>query len=69
MKEIHTDDPLFGKGLIRQDGRKLHNMYLFQVKTPEESKAPWDYQKLRKTIPAEQAFRPLSEGNCPLVAK
>jgi branched-chain amino acid transport system substrate-binding protein len=69
MKQIHTDDPLFGKGLIRQDGRKLHNMYLFQVKTPEESKAPWDYQKLRKTIPAEQAFRPLSEGNCPLVSK
>jgi branched-chain amino acid transport system substrate-binding protein len=68
MKEIATDDPLFGKGQVRADGRTLHNMYLFEVKKPEESKGPWDYYKLLATIPADQAFRPLSEGNCPLVA-
>ena len=67
MKAMPTDDPLFGKGSIRADGRKLHPMYLFQVKEPSESKAPWDYFKLVATIPAEQAFRPLTEGNCPLV--
>jgi branched-chain amino acid transport system substrate-binding protein len=66
MKAMPTDDPLFGKGSIRADGRKLHPMYLFQVKEPAESKAPWDYFKLVATIPAEQAFRPLAEGNCPL---
>jgi branched-chain amino acid transport system substrate-binding protein len=66
MKAMPTDDPLFGKGSIRADGRKLHPMYLFQVKEPSESKAPWDYFKLAATIPAEQAFRPLAEGNCPL---
>jgi branched-chain amino acid transport system substrate-binding protein len=66
MKAMPTDDPLFGKGTIRADGRKLHPMYLFQVKEPAESKAPWDYFKLAATIPAEQAFRPLAEGNCPL---
>ena len=69
MKEIPTDDPLFGKGTIRQDGRKIHDMYLFEVKKPAESKAPWDYYKLRATIPAAQAFRPLDQGDCPLVAK
>ncbi|HEY8555128.1 MAG TPA: ABC transporter substrate-binding protein [Burkholderiales bacterium] len=67
MKEMPTDDPLFGKGRIREDGRKLHNAYLFEVKSPAESKGPWDYYKLRATIPAEQAFRPLKEGGCPLV--
>jgi len=69
MKEIATDDPLFGKGTIREDGRKIHDMYLYEVKKPEESKAPWDYYKLRATIPAAQAFRPLGDGNCPLVKK
>ena len=69
MKELPTDDPLFGKGVIRQDGRKLHNAYLFEVKKPSESKYPWDYYKLRATIPAEQAFRPINEGDCPLVKK
>jgi branched-chain amino acid transport system substrate-binding protein len=68
MKEIPTDDPLFGKGEIRIDGRTLHDLYLFEVKKPEESKGPWDYYKLLATIPADKAFRPLSEGNCPLVA-
>src|SRR5437762_9086597 len=68
MKDLPTEDTLFGKGAIRADGRKLHDMYLFEVKKPEESKAPWDYYKLRATIPAAEAFRPLKEGNCPLVS-
>jgi branched-chain amino acid transport system substrate-binding protein len=68
MKAMPTDDPLFGKGRIREDGRKLHPMYLLQVKSPEESKGDWDYYKVISTIPAEQAFRPMNEGNCPLVA-
>jgi branched-chain amino acid transport system substrate-binding protein len=68
MKEIPTDDPLFGKGQVRVDGRTLHDLYLFEVKKPEESKGPWDYYKLLATIPADKAFRPLGEGNCPLVA-
>jgi branched-chain amino acid transport system substrate-binding protein len=67
MKEMPTDDPLFGQGEIRQDGRKIHDMYLFQVKSPEESKGPYDYYKLRATIPAAEAFRPIEEGECPLV--
>jgi branched-chain amino acid transport system substrate-binding protein len=68
MKEMPTDDPLFGKGTIRPDGRKLHPAYLFEVKKPEESKYPGDYYHLRATIPAEEAFRPLKEGGCPLVS-
>ena len=69
MKEMPTDDPLFGKGTVRADGRKTHPMYLYEVKKPSESKGPWDYYKLRATIPADQAFRPLNEGECPLVKK
>jgi branched-chain amino acid transport system substrate-binding protein len=69
MKEIPTDDPLFGKGQVRIDGRHIHPMYLFEVKKPDESKAPWDYYKVRATIPAEEAFRPLDKGGCPLVKK
>ncbi|WP_425994424.1 ABC transporter substrate-binding protein [Afipia sp. DC4300-2b1] len=69
MKELPTDDPLFGKGVVRADGRKIHPAYLFEVKKPEESKGPWDYYKLVTTIPAEEAFRPLSESDCPLVKK
>jgi branched-chain amino acid transport system substrate-binding protein len=69
MKSMPTDDPLFGKGVIRVDGRKIHDMYLFEVKAPNESKAPWDYYKLIRTIPAAEAFRPLDQGNCPLVKK
>ena len=69
MKELPTDDPLFGKGLIRADGRKIHPAYLVEVKKPSESKGPWDYLKVRATIPAEQAFRPIDQGDCPLVAK
>jgi len=69
MKETPTDDPLFGKGTIRADGRKIHPAYLFEVKKPSESKGAWDYYKVRATIPAEQAFRPLDQGECPLVKK
>jgi len=67
MKALPTDDPLFGKGYIRADGRKIHPAYLFQVKKPEESKYPGDDYILRATIPAEEAFRPLKDGNCPMV--
>jgi branched-chain amino acid transport system substrate-binding protein len=69
MKELPTDDPLFGKGTIRQDGRKIHPMYLFEVKKPSESQGPWDLYKLRATIPADEAFRPIDEGDCPMVKK
>jgi branched-chain amino acid transport system substrate-binding protein len=69
MKAMPTDDPLFGKGVIRQDGRKIHPMYLFEVKKPSESRGPWDLYKLRATIPASEAFRPLDQGNCPMVKK
>jgi len=68
MKAIPTDDPLYGKGTIRVDGRKIHPMYLFEVKAPSESKGEWDYFKEVATIPADQAFRPLAEGNCSLAA-
>jgi len=67
MKKTPTDDPVFGKGSIRQDGRKLHPMYLYEVKKPSESKGPWDYYKLVKEVPPDQAFRPLDKGECPLV--
>jgi branched-chain amino acid transport system substrate-binding protein len=69
MKELPTDDILFGKGTVRADGRKTHPAYLFQVKKPSESKGPYDYYKLLATIPAEEAFRPLATSECPLVAK
>jgi len=69
MKSMPTEDRVFGKGYIRPDGRKIHDMYLFEVKKPEESKGPWDYYKIRAVIPADQAFRPIEEGECPLVKK
>ncbi|HUJ00564.1 MAG TPA: ABC transporter substrate-binding protein [Usitatibacter sp.] len=69
MKNKSFDDPLFGKSTIRDDGRNVHAAYLWEVKKPSESKAPWDYYKLRATIPADEAFRPLDEGGCPLVKK
>ena len=69
MKELPTDDPLFGKGMVRADGRKIHPAYLFEVKKPEESKYPWDYYKLVATIPAEEAFIPLDKSVCPLLKK
>jgi branched-chain amino acid transport system substrate-binding protein len=67
MKEMPTDDPLFGQGEIRADGRKVHDMYLFRVKSPEQSSGEWDYYETVATIPADRAFRPLADGNCPLV--
>ena len=69
MKDTPTDDPLFGQGEVRADGRKIHDMYLFQVKTPDESSAPWDYYNLLATIPAAEAFRPMEEGGCALVTQ
>jgi branched-chain amino acid transport system substrate-binding protein len=67
MKETPTEDPLFGKGRIRADGRKVHPAYLVEVKKPSESKGPYDYYKVRTQIPADQAFRPEKDGGCPLV--
>lgn len=67
MKAAPTDDDLFGPGSIRADGRKLHQMHVFQVKSPGESTGPWDLYKLVRTIPAEEATRPLSESTCPLL--
>ena len=69
MKEMPTDDPLFGKGSIQPNGRKIHPAYLFEVKKPSESKAPWDYYKLVATIPADEAFTPLDKSTCPLLKK
>ncbi|WP_442869330.1 ABC transporter substrate-binding protein [Bradyrhizobium sp. CCBAU 11357] len=69
MKELPTDDPLFGKGPLRQDGRRLIPAYLFEVKKPEESKGPWDYYKLVATIAPEDAAKPLKDSDCPLVKK
>jgi branched-chain amino acid transport system substrate-binding protein len=69
MKEIPVSDPLFGSGSIREDGRKLHNMYLFETKSPSESKGPWDYYKLLRTISASEAFRPMQDGGCPFIQR
>jgi branched-chain amino acid transport system substrate-binding protein len=69
MKELPTKDATFGEGRVREDGRHIHPMYLWQVKKPADSKAKWDYYTLVKTIPAEEAFRPLDQGGCSLVAK
>src|SRR5579872_5105241 len=69
MKKIETDDPLFGRAPLRADGRRLIPAYLFEVKKPEESKGPWDYYKLVATIPAEDAAKPLSQSECPLIKK
>lgn len=69
MKALPTDDPLFGAGSIRKDGRVLHPVYLMKVKTPEESRGDWDFFKLVSTIEADKAFRPLEAGGCPLVAQ
>ncbi|MCX8133282.1 MAG: ABC transporter substrate-binding protein [Roseococcus sp.] len=67
MKRMPTDDDAFGPGRIREDNRKIHPAYLFEVKSPAESRGPWDFYKLRATVPAEEAFRPVAEGGCPLV--
>ena len=67
MKETPTDDDAFGAGSIRVDGRKIHPVYLFEVKAPNESRGAWDYYKLLQTTAAADAFRPLNEGGCALV--
>jgi branched-chain amino acid transport system substrate-binding protein len=69
MKEMPTDDDLFGKGSVRADGRKIHPAYLFEVKKPADSKFPWDYYNLIATIPADEAFIPLDKSVCSLVKK
>ncbi|MET0969011.1 MAG: ABC transporter substrate-binding protein [Tardiphaga sp.] len=69
MKDMPTDDVLFGKGSIQPNGRKIHPAFLFEVKKPAESKAPWDFYKLVATIPADQAFTPLDKSTCPLLRK
>jgi len=69
MKSMPTDDPLFGKGAVQPNGRVIHNAYLFEVKKPSESKAPWDFYKLIGTVPGDQAFTPLSESKCALLKK
>ena len=69
MKELPTDDPLFGKGSVRADGRKIHPAYLFEVKKPADSKYPWDYYNLVATIPAAEAFIPLEKSVCPMLKK
>jgi branched-chain amino acid transport system substrate-binding protein len=66
MKALPTDDPLFGKGSVRQDGRKIHDTFIFQVKSPAESKYPWDYYRQIRRVPASESIRPLSEGRCEL---
>ena len=68
MKEMPTEDPLFGKGTIQANGRKVHDAYLFEVKKPAESKYPGDFYKTISTIPAAEAFRPLKDSGCPLVS-
>jgi branched-chain amino acid transport system substrate-binding protein len=69
MKRVPIDDPLFGPTTIREDGRAVHAMHLFQVKAPGESSGPWDYYRLVQTIPGDEAFRPMAEGNCAMVRR
>ncbi|HLW54496.1 MAG TPA: ABC transporter substrate-binding protein [Candidatus Angelobacter sp.] len=69
LKAMKLNDVFVKDGVIREDGRMVHDYYLFQIKTPAESKYPWDYYKLVSTIPGSQAFQPLSESRCPLVKK
>jgi branched-chain amino acid transport system substrate-binding protein len=69
LKSMRINDVFVKDGWVREDGRLMREMYLMQVKKPSESKYPWDYCHLRATIPAEEAFRPLSQSDCPLVKK
>ena len=66
MRALPVQDPIFGTSEIRADGRVIHPMYLFEIKSPEQSKQPWDYYNLKRTVPTEQAFRPIAEGKCAL---
>ena len=67
MREMPVDDFFSRGGTIRKDGRMVHDMLLVQVKTPAESKYPWDYYKVLATISGDQAFRPIADSECPLV--
>ena len=69
MKATPINDMFVTNGRIREDGRMIHDMYLAQVKTPAESRTPWDYFKMKGVIPAAEAFQPLSKSACPLVKK
>ncbi|MEN9885842.1 MAG: hypothetical protein RL758_420 [Pseudomonadota bacterium] len=69
MKTLKINDFFAKNGYVRADGRMVHDMYLVQVKTPAESKSPWDYYHVRATIPGEEAFQPLSQSRCPLIKK
>jgi branched-chain amino acid transport system substrate-binding protein len=69
MKKTPVNDFFAKNGHIRDDGRMVHDMYLFQVKKPSESTGAWDYYKLRATIPADEAYQPLSASRCPLIKK
>src|SRR2546421_12753003 len=69
MREMPVNDFFVKNGHIRPDGLMQHDMYLFEVKTPAESKEPWDYYKLLATVPGDQAFLPLAQSRCPLVKK
>jgi branched-chain amino acid transport system substrate-binding protein len=64
MKVMPTEDRLFGKGAVRKDGRVIHDLYLFEVKSPAQSKEPWDYYTLKRTVPAATGFRPIDQGGC-----
>lgn len=67
MKAIPADDQLFGPGKVREDGKYVHTEYVWQSKSAAESNGPWDFFKKAATIPADEAFKPMSEGGCPLV--
>lgn len=67
MKAMPTEDKLFGKGAVRKDGRVIHDLYLFEVKSPAESKEPWDYCTLKRIVPAAEGFRPIDKGGCSIV--
>ena len=69
MRDMPIHDFFADRGLLRADGRMVHDMYLVEVKKPDESHYPWDYYKILKIIPGEEAFRPMSEGGCPLLGK
>ncbi|UFX48359.1 ABC transporter substrate-binding protein [Bradyrhizobium sp. 41S5] len=67
MRATPVRDAFTDNGVVREDGRMVHSMFLFEVKKPEESKAPWDYYKVLAEVPGDQAFRPLKDGGCPLI--
>ena len=68
IKKLPINDFYTTNASIREDGRVIRDMYLLQVKQPADSKYPWDYYKILDTVPGDKAFRPLKDGNCPLVS-